>query len=258
MEPQSHPLLHFLVRMKPTSMNVFPQVAKNVNVTRGKIWAVQRIHNLTHSRTSSERNRIPRSLSSGHKKCGSHKGKVLGCTEDPQPHPLSHFLVWMKQNSTNVFLQVIKNLEVTRGQIWAVQRMLKYFPTKSLKFIPHQIGGMGIGVIIQNDDSIQQHSRAFWLYGTSYHSQPPWNEPHLAALLCLPPFPMLDNTLYTTLTFRAIKKQLCGPVHFHYACLLSYRWQYWYATRVLPAFARNVFHGGCSVFIGLPLILKFP
>ena len=33
MDPQLHPLLHFLVRMKPTSTNVFLQVAKNVEVT---------------------------------------------------------------------------------------------------------------------------------------------------------------------------------------------------------------------------------
>ena len=59
------------------------------------------------------------------------------------------------------------------------------------------------------------------------------------------------NTLYTTLTSRAIKKQFCGSVRFHYVCLLSYRWQYRYVTTVLPAFARNVFYGGCSVFIWL-------
>ena len=44
-------------------------------------------------------------------------------------------------------------------------------------------------------------------------------------------------------------------MRFHYAYLLSYRWQYRYVTTVLPAFARNVFHGGCSFFIWLPLIL---
>ena len=43
MDAQPHPLLHFLVRMKPTSTNVFLQVTKNVEATRGKIWAVQRI-----------------------------------------------------------------------------------------------------------------------------------------------------------------------------------------------------------------------
>ena len=36
MDPQPYPLLHFLVRMKPTSTNVFPQAVKNVEVTRGK------------------------------------------------------------------------------------------------------------------------------------------------------------------------------------------------------------------------------
>ena len=68
---------------------------------------------------------------------------------DPQPYPLLHFLVRMKPTSTNVFLQVAKNVEVTRGNIWAVRRMLKCFPTKSLELIPYQIGSMGTGVIMQ-------------------------------------------------------------------------------------------------------------
>ena len=57
---------------------------------------------------------------------------------------------------------------------------------KSLKLIPHQIGSMGTGVLMQKDDSVGQHSRAFWLYGTSQHPQPPRNEPFA-------PFPMLDE-----------------------------------------------------------------
>ena len=46
MDPQPHPLLQFLVRMKPTSTNVFLQVAKTVEVTRersgvyGGCWSV--------------------------------------------------------------------------------------------------------------------------------------------------------------------------------------------------------------------------
>ena len=110
-----------------------------------------------------------------------------------QPHPLLHFLIRIKLMSMNVFLQVAKNVEVTREKIWAVQRILKCFPAKSLKLIPHQIGSMRMGVIVQKDYSIQQHSRAFWLYGTSKHPQPPKNKPHLSALLCLPSFPMLDE-----------------------------------------------------------------
>ena len=111
---------------------------------------------------------------------------------DPQPHPRLHFL-WMKQTSTNVFLQTAKNVEVTRGEIWAVRRVLKCFPAKSLKLIPHQIGSMRTGVIMQKNDSVRQHCRAFWLYGASQHPQPPRNEPHLSALLCSPPFPIQDE-----------------------------------------------------------------
>ena len=120
---------------------------------------------------------------------------------DPQPHPLLHFLIQMNPTSTNVFLQVVKNVEVTRGKIWTVRRMLRYFPAKSLKLIPHQIGSMGKGVIMQKDDSVRQDPRAFWhammnfaCSSTFDHQK---NESHLSALLCLPAFPMLDeHTLY--------------------------------------------------------------
>ena len=99
----------------------------------------------------------------------------------------------MTPASTNVFLQIAKYVEVTRGKIWAVPRMLKCLPVKSLKLIRHQIVSMGTGVIKQKDDSVQQHLRAFWIYGASQHPQPPRNEPHLSALLCLPPLPMLEE-----------------------------------------------------------------
>ena len=75
---------------------------------------------------------------------------------NPQSHPLLHFLVRMKPTSTNVFLQVAKNVEVTRGKIWSVRRMLKCFPAKYLKLIPHKIGSMGTGLIMQKDDSVRR------------------------------------------------------------------------------------------------------
>ena len=80
---------------------------------------------------------------------------------DPQPYPFLHFFIRMKQMSMNVFLQVAKNVEVTRGKTWAVQRMMKCFPAKFLNLIPCQIGNMGTGVIMQKDDSIRQYSKAF-------------------------------------------------------------------------------------------------
>ena len=177
-----------------------------------------------------------------------------GSLIDQTPRPLLQFLVQMKPTSTNVFLEIAKNVKVSRGKIWAVRRMLKCFPTKSLQLIPHQIDSMGTGVIMQKDNYIRQHSRVFWLYSVSQHHQPPRNEQNsLLSVACLH-FQCWTNTLYITLTCRAIKKQLCGLVGFHYACLVPYRWQYRYVTTVLPAFARNVFYGGCSVFIWLPII----
>ena len=109
---------------------------------------------------------------------------------DPQPHPLLHFLVWTKPTTTNVFLQDAKNVKVTRWKIWVIRMMFKCFPAKCLKLIHHQIGSMGTGVIMQN---VREHSRAFRFYGVSQHPQPSRNEPHLSALLCLPPSPMLDE-----------------------------------------------------------------
>ena len=111
---------------------------------------------------------------------------------DPQPHLLLHFLIWIKPTSTNVFLQVVKNVEVTRGKIWAVRRILKCFPAKFLKLIPHQIDSMGRALSIKRiipSESIPGHFDV----GVSQHSQPPRNEPHLSALLCLPPFLMKDE-----------------------------------------------------------------
>ena len=84
-----------------------------------------------------------------------------------------------------------------------------------------------------------------------YHQET--NNTSLLFFVCLH-FQCWTNTRYTMLTSRVIKKQLCGPVRFHYACLLPYRWQYRYVSTVLPAFARNVFYSVCSVFIWLPVI----
>ena len=168
---------------------------------------------------------------------------------DPQLHPLLHFFVRMKPTSTNIFLQVAKNVEVTRGKIWAVRRMLKCFPAKSLKLIAHEIGSMGTGVIMQKDDSVRQLSGRFD-FMTRRSALRHQQTDHTSLLLfCCLYCQCWMNPLYTRLTSRAIKKQLCGPVRFHFACLLPYRWQYRYVTTVLPAFIRNLFYGGCSVLI---------
>ena len=113
------------------------------------------------------------------------------------------------------------------------------FSTKSLKLIHHQIGSIGTGIFMKKNNSVRQHYRAFSLYRRSQHPQPPETK-HISLLFfaCLH-FQCWTKTLYTTLTSRAIKKQLCGPVRFHYACLLLYRWQYRYVTTVSPTFART-------------------
>ena len=79
---------------------------------------------------------------------------------NPQPHPLLHFLVRIKQTCTNVFLQVAKNVGVIWREIWSLRRMLKCFTAKSLKLIPHQVGSTGTSVIMRKYDSVRQHSWA--------------------------------------------------------------------------------------------------
>ena len=79
---------------------------------------------------------------------------------DPQPSPTLALPRRMKQTSANVFLYVAKYMEVRRGKMRALRRMSKCFPVKSLKLIPHQIGNMGTGVIMQKmiqSDSIPLH-----------------------------------------------------------------------------------------------------
>ena len=123
------------------------------------------------------------------------------------------------------------------------------FPAKFLKPIPHQIGSTGTGVIMLKmilSDSVL--GRFDFMAPRSTLSYQETNHTSLLFFACLH-FQCYTNTLYTTLICKAIKKQLCGTVRFHYACLLPYRWQYGYLKTVLTAFARNVFYGGCSVFI---------
>ena len=130
------------------------------------------------------------------------RGKSL---MDPLPHPLLHFLVRMKPTSMNVFLQVAKNVEVTKGKIWAVRRMLKCFPAKSLKRIPHQIGD---GRYHAKCWSRPTAFHGFWLYRVFQHPQPQRNEPHISALLPCLHFQCWMNTLYTMLTSRVINNCL--------------------------------------------------
>ena len=147
---------------------------------------------------------------------------------DPQPRPFLHFLVRMKPMSTSIFLQVAKNVKVTSGKIWEVRRMLTCFPAKSLKLIPHHIGSMGTGLSCKRmipSDSIPGPFDFMARRSTLSHQET--NHTSLLFFACLN-FQCWMNILYTTLTSRVIKKQLCGPVHFHYACLLPYIWQYLY------------------------------
>ena len=112
---------------------------------------------------------------------------------DQQPNPLLHFT---RPNETEVHECPSSSRQKYvshKGKDLGCTRMLKCFPAKSLKRIRHQIGSMETGVIMQKADSGRQNSKAFRLYGASQHPQAPRNEPRVSALLCVPPFLMLDE-----------------------------------------------------------------
>ena len=173
---------------------------------------------------------------------------------DPQPHPFLHFLARMEPISTNVFLQVAKNVKVTRESsglyrgCWNVSQPNVW----SLSLTRFSVWGRALSCKrMIPSDSIP--GRFDFMARRSTLSHQETNHTSLLFFACLH-FQCWTNTLYTTITSRAIKKQLCGPLCFHHACLLPNMWQYRYVITVLPAFARNVFYGECLVFIWLPLI----
>ena len=146
----------------------------------------------------------------------------------------------------------VDRYDVTRGKIGAVRRMLKCFPAKSLKLIPHQIGNMGTGVIMQKDDSVRQHSRAFWLYGTSQHlSHQGTNHTSLLFFAWLH-FQMLDEHTLHYAHLQSNKETTVWTCAFSLCMSLTLQMVVPYVTTVLPTW---VFYGACSVFIWLPLIL---
>ena len=155
--------------------------------TRQSISVLQRevgcwwIHNLTHSCTfSSKWNHVHGCLSSGRQKCGSHKGKGLGCKEDVEVFP--------SQIS-----------EAYPSPVW--QHGNGSYHAKGW-FRPTAFQG---GFVFMAGRNIRIHQET--------------NHTSLLFFACLH-FQCWMDTLYTMLTFRAIKKQLCGPVRFHYGCLL--------------------------------------
>jgi hypothetical protein len=57
---------------------------------------------------------------------------ACGLSTEPHLYPATHIFVHCKPMSMNVSLQVSKNVKITWGESWAVEGMLKHFPTKPL------------------------------------------------------------------------------------------------------------------------------
>ena len=159
---------------------------------------------------------------------------------NPQPHSILHFL--SKGNRLDVRVCHSsgrqKIVEVTREKI---------YPSPDWQY-----GALSCKTMIPSNST---PGRFDFMTRRSTLSHQETNHTSLLFFVCLH-FQCWTNALYTTLTSKAIKKHLCESVRFHYTCLLPYIWQYRYVATVFPAFARNVFYGGCSVFIRLPFVLK--
>ena len=65
--------------------------------------------------------------------------KACGLSSEPVLYPVTHVFVRCKTMCANIFLQLSKCVKIALGEIYAVGRMLKRFPTKSLNRSPHGI-----------------------------------------------------------------------------------------------------------------------
>ena len=147
---------------------------------------------------------------------------------DPQPHTLLHLLVRMKPTSTNVFFQVAKNVDQTMNPHNHIRRNGSMGLSRTR--IVLQCCAFFAECLLPLVNTCQGHT-VFAIHSghevmnfacSSTLSNQEMNHTYLLFVVCLH-FQCWMNKLYTTLTSRAIKKQLCGPVRFNYACLLPYR-----------------------------------
>ena len=129
---------------------------------------------------------------------------------EPQPQSLLHYLVRMKPTSKNVYIHVAKkNVEVTRGKIWVIRRILSVSQPNllSLYLTRLTVWGRALSCKRRNpSDSIP--GRFDFMARCSILSHQETNRTSLLFFACLH-FQCWTNTLYTTLTSRAIKKSLC-------------------------------------------------
>ena len=143
------------------------------------------------------------------------------------------------------FFRSPKMLEVTRGKIWAVRRMLECFPAKSLNLILHQITCVIIQMIILSD-SIPGRFDLMARRSTLSH--------HVSALLCLPLFPVLDEYTLHYAHLQSNKETTVWTCAFSLCISPTLQMAVSKRNNSVASFARKVFYDGCSDFIWLPFI----
>ena len=162
---------------------------------------------------------------------------------DPQPHPIMHYLVRIKPTSTNVFLQVTTTVEVTSGKIWDVRRILKC--SQISEAYPSPNWQYGDGLYHAKGWFRPTESQDVFTLWRVAASSAPRNEPHLSALLCLPPVPMLDehNLNYTHL--QSNKETIVWTCAFSLSMFPTLQMAVSIHNNRVASFARNVFYRRC-------------
>lgn len=154
--------------------------------------------------------------SSGQQKCGSVKGKDLGCSQD-------------------VFQSNLRSLCLTKLALWGwtlCKRMIPYIS------IPGHF------------DFIVRHSFCYNEFCVFLHPLPPIKEPQLSTLLCLLPFSMLDEHIFHYTHLQRNNETTVQTCAF----LLPNRWQYCYIITVLSTFERHMFYGGVKFSYECPFL----
>ena len=141
--------------------------------------------------------------------CLVERGRSL---MDPQPHPLLHFLVRMKPTSTNVFIQVAKMWK-SQGERSGIYGGCCVFPSQLYEAYASPDWPYGDG---------RYHAEGWFLPAAFQGVLTLWRiavptaikkRTSLLFFACLH-FQFWTNILYTTLTSRAINKQLSGLVSY--------------------------------------------
>ena len=107
----------------------------------------------------------------------------------------------------------------------------------------HLIGSIGTGVIMQKNDSVLQHSRALCRVAA-----PSATKKHLSALLCLSPFPMLDEHTLHYVHLRNNKERIVWTCAFSLCMSHTLQMAVLIRNSIVASFCEECFFMACVRF----------